>query len=164
MICDTEKDVYHAEADIWHSQKKFFESFAMNQLSHYAGIEAGIRMIREQQLLDAIGKFVSHFPVPKPMGMVWQEGTLIAVTSFVAGIPLELRSERSPVERPWEIVGKIAAEIHRFPVTDLPADLKRFSIWREHVERTVRKFEKHQVPEIQEGNLRARAFALFGLV
>jgi aminoglycoside phosphotransferase (APT) family kinase protein len=55
------------------------------------------------------------FRVPEVLA-AWEtaEGEPVLVERFVAGVPLDLRAGRQPVE-PWDIVGRIAAAIHAVP-------------------------------------------------
>ena len=81
--------------------------------------------------------------MPGPLGIIWHNGTLIAVMSFVYGMPLEFRADRSQVERPWEIVGKVAADIHRLPTDDLPESLVRHLTRQAHINARLTGYQKY---------------------
>jgi aminoglycoside phosphotransferase len=143
------KEVYRADATLFEGKEEKHESFAISQLSYDAELEAGSRMIREQFILDSFNKKPASLSIPEPVGIIWHRGKLTAVTSFVYGIALELRASRSQVERPWEIIGKVAAEIHRLPIEDLPASLERYATRKEQAQSWANKFRKFDIPEIR---------------
>jgi aminoglycoside phosphotransferase len=143
------KTVYRADVTIFEGKGKKYDSFAISQLAYDADPDAGSRLLREQFILDVISRETTYFSIPEPVGMVWYDGNLIAATSFVAGMPVDLRASQSHLNRPWEIVGKIAAEVHKLPIHDLPKTIERYSTRREQTVNTVNNFRKFALPEIQ---------------
>ena len=143
------KEVYRADVSFDCKEEKH-KIFAISQLSYDADLDASSRVIREQFILAAIGKKTANFSIPEPVGMIWYNGRLISATTFVAGIPLELRASSSQVEHPWEIVARVAAEIHGLPTRDLPKSLDRYSTRQEQAVTEINNFRKFRVPEIQD--------------
>jgi aminoglycoside phosphotransferase len=144
------KTVYRADVTIFEGKGKKHDSFAISQLTYDADPDVGSRLIREQFVLDAIGEKTRYFSMPEPVGMIWHDGNLMTVTSFVAGMPVELRASRSQSSHPWEIIGRIAAEVHKLPIHDLPESIMRYSTRRGQATKTVNSFRKLNLPEIQE--------------
>ena len=124
--------------------------FAISQLNYRANAEASSRMIREQRLLDAIQGCKASFSIPKPIGMIWCNGTMLSISTFEFGAPLESKAQNSFVEHPWEIVGKVAAEIHSFPTQGLPESLERHSTRRQNALDELERFREFDLPEIKE--------------
>ena len=98
------------------------------------------------------GRGPFRFLVPKPIGMIWYDGILISIRAFVTGLPVEYRASRSPVGKPWEIVGKVAAEIHQLPIRSLAErlDLGGYSTRQNQALSAASQFKKYTVPEIQD--------------
>ena len=144
------KKAYRADVTIFRNEGKQYTSFAVSQVLFDADPDAGSRMIKEQFILDSIGKKIAHFSVPEPAGMIWYEGKLISATSFIAGLPVELRAARSPIEHPWEVVGTVAAEIHKIAIHNLPQCLDRYPTRQDQAIAGAKNFKKYDVSEIQD--------------
>ncbi|MDP7420246.1 MAG: aminoglycoside phosphotransferase family protein, partial [bacterium] len=112
--------------------------------------ETGRRAIKEQKMLEWLHQRSTSFLVPEPFGIVWFSGMMAFATSYMEGVPVELRVSKSYGKPPWEIVGSIAAEIHQLPVLDLPSDKSSYPTWRDHVVEAVSTFKSLKPPEIQE--------------
>lgn len=90
--------------------------------------------VKELRLLDALGKRGLGIRVPRAFGALRDAGGVILVVELVEGIPLDLRAGRQGTVRPWEIVAKIAAEVHALPVRELPEGLLAQKDCRSHGE------------------------------
>jgi aminoglycoside phosphotransferase (APT) family kinase protein len=74
------------------------------------------RMRREVQVLVGLAERGVPFRLPEVLA-AWDEGNLsVLVERFVPGIPLDLRTGRQGSVRPWEVVARVAAAVHRVPI------------------------------------------------
>lgn len=74
------------------------------------------RAVAELRLLAALGQRELGFRVPKVFGALRDSAGLVLVEELVEGVPLDLRAGRQGTVRPWEVVAKIAAEVHLLPL------------------------------------------------
>lgn len=144
------KNVYRGDITIFEGDQEKYESYAISQLCYDADLEASSRIIKEHIILDSVGKEKRCFSMPEPFGIIWHNGRLISAMSFVCGIPLKLRAGKSQVERPWEIVGKVAADIHTLPTDDLPKSLGRYLTRERHAIALLKGYQKYDIPEIRD--------------
>lgn len=70
------------------------------------------RVRREARLLARLGEEQLPFRIPKIAGVVSERGHPVLVESTVPGFELDLRAGRQSVEKPWEVVGELAAAVH----------------------------------------------------
>jgi len=144
------KEVYRADVTFFNQSGERDEVFAVSQIHSDADSGVSLRMIKEMSILDLIGFQPVHFSVPKPVGMIWFNGQLLSVTSFVVGFPVTFKVSQSRPRPPWEIVGTIAAEVHRLSTRNLPESLKRHPTRWDHALSSAEKFKKIRVSEIQD--------------
>ena len=143
------KEAYRGDVTIFEEKEKY-SVFAVSLLLHDADANAGSRMLKEFYILDIINKAETSFSVPEPFGIIWVNGIMISVRSFVFGYPIELRAPRSNIERPWEIIAKTAAEIHNLRINNLPEDTKLYPTRLDHAQSNLTKYKNYNIPEIQE--------------
>jgi hypothetical protein len=143
------KEAYRGDVTSYEEEEKY-NVFAVSLILHDADANAGSRMIKEFYILDIINKIETSFSVPEPVGIIWVNGIMISVRSFVFGYPIELRAPRSNIERPWEIIGKIAADIHNMQIKNLPEETKLYSTRLDHAQSYLTKYKKYNIPAIEE--------------
>lgn len=144
------REVYRADVTTNNDGEEKHELLAVSLILNDADIDVWSRLIKEQYILKSIINKSGSFSVPKPIGMLWKEGSLFSFTSFIRGFPLEFKTAKSLNKKPWEIVAKIAAEVHGFPVQNLPENLKQYKTRKDHTIAEMNDFNKFNVPEIQE--------------
>jgi aminoglycoside phosphotransferase (APT) family kinase protein len=76
-----------------------------------AGLDERTRS--EVALLGRLGAMSLPFRVPDMAAEVPGAGRLILVRRFLDGIPIDLRAGRMSSVAPWEIVGTLAAQVHK---------------------------------------------------
>ena len=109
--------------------------------------ELNERTGREARILAELGALRLPFRVPKVYGVMRPDGvTPVLVASFERGIELDLRAGRQPV-KPWEIVGTIAAAVHRLPASALSSLRARYRDRREHAQASLAAFD--DTPSLQ---------------
>lgn len=115
-----------------------------------AGLDERAR--REVRLLEQLGRMSLPFRVPGMAAVVPGDGHLVLVRRFLQGIPLDLRAGRMAGVCPWEVVGGLAAQVHRLSV-DLPAG---YDTRRAHAEAAMAAFEGLEGPEYSDARAWAR--------
>jgi len=70
------------------------------------------RVRREARLLTRLGEKELPFRIPRIAGVVSERGHPVLVESIVPGLELDLRADRQGLEKPWEVVGELAAAVH----------------------------------------------------
>jgi aminoglycoside phosphotransferase (APT) family kinase protein len=143
------REVYRADVTFKNNEEDH-ELFAVSLILHDADINAGSRLIKEQHILNSIHGKAGYFSVPKPIGLLWKDGMLFSFTSFIRGVPVSLKTINSIYEKPWEIVAKIAAEVHELTVQGFAQNIKQHKTRREHVISQIKDYEKINVPEIHD--------------
>ncbi len=117
------------------------------------------RTLREAELLRALSVLALPIRVPRLFG-VFPDGAHIAlVRSYERGIEVNPCAGRQifvePVE-PWDIIGRVAASIHRVPVNRLPELRPAYVTRADHARDAVRKLDGLEGAEIGD----ARAWML----
>ncbi|MBN2365228.1 MAG: hypothetical protein EH225_04285 [Calditrichaeota bacterium] len=143
------KVVYRADIIIY-SKREQHLVFAVSLLSGEANREAWKRMVREFYLLNSLQKNNPSFSVPEPLAILWVNGGMLSLRTFVTGYSLKFQLPRFCMDLPWEIVAQIAAEIHNIQNVDLPDEMEYYATRREHVLACVSKYQKYRVSQIQD--------------
>lgn len=86
----------------------------------------------EALLLEKLSSYKLPFEVPRNIALVPEMGRIVMVRDFAEGIPLDLRSGRQHLIKPWEVVASIASAIHGLPVKDFQDFLPGFPSKRAH--------------------------------
>lgn len=144
------REVYRADVTIINDGEEHHELLAVSLILNDADIDVRSRLIKEQYILKSIYNKTECFSVPRPIGMLWKDGRLFSFTSFIRGFPLEIKTAKSLNKKPWETVAKIAAEVHGFPVQNLPESLKKYKTREDHAISEINDFNKFNVSEIQD--------------
>ncbi|MGD9158697.1 MAG: phosphotransferase [Desulfobacteraceae bacterium] len=144
------REVYRADVTTINDGEENHDLIAVSLILNDADIDVWSRLIKEQYILKSIYNKTGCFSVPKPTGILWKDGSLFSFTSFIRGFPLEFKTAKSLNKKPWEIVAKIAAEVHGFPVKNLPENLKQYKTREDHAISEINNFNKLNVSEIQD--------------
>lgn len=145
------KEVYRI--DVIDSKRKddHIDSYAVGIVLADAREDVACRIIKEQSLLQCLYHKVKFYSIPKPVGILWQEGLLISVTEFVLGCPIETKTPKSRHPKPWELVARVAAETHKFSKTMVPLRLKAFPTWQDHISAKTKQFQHYsELSEIRD--------------
>src|SRR5262249_42900234 len=71
------------------------------------------RTRHQARVLEALRGQLLPFRIPEVIGAVQTDLGLALIQRYLEGIPVDLRAGRMPSIRPWEIVGELAASVHR---------------------------------------------------
>ena len=108
---------------------------------------------REARLLTFLAERELSFRIPGLAIAVSVGGGSVLVCEDLAGFPLDLLAGRVPSIRPWDTVGRIAAEVHGIPLGELPW-LDGHATRREHGEALVDELsdqEDAHDPDVRAG-------------
>ena len=144
------REIFAAEVEVSGASKHHVLDVAA-LLPHWeagAGIDA--RTKNEFQLLRHLAQLPLPFRVPNVFGVVPEAGHLALVRSFERGIELDLRAGRQGRVRPWEVVGGVAAAVHKISAQQLGSPQLRYSNRREHAKSTLDQFERLSGPEAND--------------
>lgn len=100
------------------------------------------RVLREPLLLDKLSNLDLKFQVPQWSTVVLEAERPVLVREFVRGFPLDLRAGSQPCVRPWQVVGRVAAEIHAVQSEDVAGLVPRFNTRREHAAARAEEIEE----------------------
>ena len=143
------REVFRADVIFQQNGIEQIERFAVGIILNDAPEMVDRRIIKEQVLLQSIYKHVQFYSVPKPIGIIWQDGLLVTMTTFVLGHSIDFRTAKSRQKKPWEIVAKVAAETHKIPKSQLPTTIRYFPYWHDHIISEMNEFRKFSaVPQI----------------
>jgi aminoglycoside phosphotransferase (APT) family kinase protein len=150
------RDVFAAEVSVRPDPDDLSDVYVVQLPGNEAepGLEGRTR--KELRLLAWLQYHTLQFRVPRPLGVVADQGGLALARAFVRGIPLDLRAGRQPSLRPWQIVGEIAASLHSLEVTLLPECVSGHSTRQEHALAALASLEGLEPAEARD----ARAWAL----
>ena len=143
------KEVYRADVTVFQQEEQQLV-LAVSLLLHDADEDASSGMVHEFHVLDRLNQAESSFSVPEPVGILWHKGTLVSVRTFACGLPLELRTSKTHHGRPWEVIAKLAAEIHRFPRYALPLSRNDYSTRQDHALASLAPYDHSHIPEIRD--------------
>ena len=90
------------------------------------------RTRRELRLLARLRQRAFPFRIPEMLGAMRDGDRLALVRRYARGVELDLRADRQPSVRPWEIVGEVAAAIHGVPGAEVEDVAIGFSTRRAH--------------------------------
>lgn len=97
-----------------------------------AGPEREADARREAAVLRHLGTLDLPFRVPRPVAEISLDDGLALVQEWVEGVPADLRTDRFPGGRPWELVGRIAAAVHAIDPEPLRSILDAHATRRDH--------------------------------
>ncbi len=100
------------------------------------------RALREPPLLDRLCSLDLEFRVPQWSTVVYGSERPVLVREFVRGFPLDLRAGRQSRARPWEVVGRIAAEVHAVQPGHVAGLVPGFDTRREHAAARAEEIEE----------------------
>lgn len=101
----------------------------------------------EQRLLRKIRNQGFPFAVPRPLGSIRLETGVAVIQELLPGTPVDLRWTRSHVERPWSLIGEVAAAVHLLPREPFDDFLGGSETRRDHAEFEVAILEALDIPE-----------------
>jgi len=90
------------------------------------------RVEREPALLERLNGLNLGFRVPQFSSVVLESQRPVLVREFLRGIPLVLFAGPQPRVRPWQIVGRTAAEIHSIDAGSVAGLVPGYATRREH--------------------------------
>jgi aminoglycoside phosphotransferase (APT) family kinase protein len=99
------------------------------------------------------------FRIPAHARAVDVDGRTVLVTEALRGIPLDMRAGRQGSVRPWEVIGRIAAAVHRIDPARILSSID-VATRRDHAVQEARVFEDvaRVVAAVPEPISRARAW------
>lgn len=110
------------------------------------------RVRREATILHRLRRLPVPFSVPRIVGVMPVEGRPALIEEFVEGFQLDLRAGRQGRLKPWEIIGKLAAEVHAVDCEALAPALAGSATRRQHAQACLRVFDGLQEPLIREAH------------
>ena len=106
------RDAYRAS---FHDGREDLDVFVLVP-NQFADLDFAARAEREAKVLPMLEAAGLPLRIPRLYGCVREDDGVILVESMVPGLPLDLRAGRQPGITPWEVVGQVAAAIHRVSV------------------------------------------------
>src|SRR6478752_2542760 len=100
------------------------------------------RIAGEAAVLELLAKQSLPFRVPRSVRCPAPHSSA-TIRTFIPGVELELRAGRQPGVHPWQIVGELAAAVHRLPFEALRGRVPTFA--------TREDFARHQVTSLHRG-------------
>lgn len=110
----------------------------------------GERALREQQILECLGKQGVSLRLPRVIGVVPTPDGLAFAQEVVFGVPLDLRSGRQHGVRPWDVVATVAAICHEADPEPLRSVVPSFPSRRDHAIDRLTVLEKLAFPEASD--------------
>ncbi len=115
-----------------------------------AGPERDELIAREAAVLRVLEPLELPFRVPRAITELPAVGGLVAIQSWLPGMPLDLRAERAAGERPWDIVARVAATVHALEAEPFRRALAGRATRREHALDHARILDGLSGPEGEE--------------
>lgn len=119
------------------------------------GLDA--RTGREVVVLERLAGVPVPFRVPRVIGVVSESDRLVLVREFLPGIPLVLRAGPQLGVPPWELVGRLAAAIHRIDLSNFCDILPGYATQHDHGHAGLEVFNGLEGSEVQDAYAWARA-------
>jgi aminoglycoside phosphotransferase (APT) family kinase protein len=101
----------------------------------------------EQRLLRRIRKHGFPFAVPRPLGSIRLDSGVAVIQELLPGMPVDLRWTKSHIERPWNLIGEVAAAVHLLPREPFESIIGGSETRREHAEFELEILEELDIPE-----------------
>jgi aminoglycoside phosphotransferase (APT) family kinase protein len=149
------RDVFAANIEVSPDPSGLSGAYAVLLPARNPDPDLDARTRRETHVLEWLASQTLPCRLPHVLGTGVEAGHLVVVRGFLSGVPLDLRAGRQTSVRPWEIVGQLAAAIHKLDPTgveDLPGDATR----RAHAQTTIQVFEELGNAEGREAHAWAR--------
>jgi aminoglycoside phosphotransferase (APT) family kinase protein len=96
--------------------------------------EVDVRARREPAVVSRLASMRLPFRTPSWALTVTEGGRAVLVRDLVAGFPIKLRVDWNPSFNPWQIVGRLAAEVHAVEITTLSTVLPLYPTRRAHAD------------------------------
>jgi aminoglycoside phosphotransferase (APT) family kinase protein len=119
-----------------------------------SGLDA--RTSREAAVLRRLAQLDLPFSVPRVIGVIRDADRLVLVREFLEGIDMDPRAGQQPGVRPWELVGQLAAAIHKIDLTGFLDLLPGYATRRNHAEALLRVFMELEGAEAEDAHAWAR--------
>lgn len=127
-----DRDVYWANVEVRPDPDGITGDYTAAVHRADAPSEFDERARREAKLLPILATAGLPFRVPRRAAVVEVNRLVILVREALSGFPLDLRFGRQGSLRPWEIVGWLAASVHRIDTSDWPLALPGHPTRRAH--------------------------------
>ncbi len=120
-------------------------------IPRYGPDEALVRRTRwEAEVLVHLARQDLPFRVPIVLGALSDGEEYVLIRGYLDGVPLDMRIGRQEGIRPWEIVGRVAAAIHRIDATSLSAGAPGWPDRIGHAREKLSSFEGLSGPEVMD--------------
>jgi aminoglycoside phosphotransferase (APT) family kinase protein len=151
------RDIYVAEVEVAPDPQDLSGIYVvpLPRRDAVPGLDA--RTSLEVALLERLAKIHVPFRVPRVIGIVLDADRPVLVREFLSGIPLDLRAGTQTGVQPWEVVGRLAAAIHKIDLRGFCDVLPGHATSLDHRLAALKAFSGLETSEVQDAYAWARA-------
>ncbi len=100
------------------------------------------RVLQEASLLARLSRLELGLRVPRIAGIISEGGRPLLIETFLSGMPLDLRAGRQVGVRPCQVVGEVAARVHRVDLASLAGLVEGQPTRRDHAHAKLAIFDQ----------------------